>query len=337
LRLEVIPLASEHLEPAAALLAARHRDDRSREPVLPPRFADPQAAYAALEEVWRAPGSQGVLACRDGIPVGFLLGMPQLAAPTEAFAGDHHPRSAVVIDQAHAADPASTAEIVFHLYGTLARRWLEQGLLTHYVTVPAGGASADAFFALGFGQMEVLAVRDTSPLPRLPSPDVEVRPATTADRQAVVDLVAAMLRAFAAPPTCWPFLPESLPALDEYVRPLVGPAESPVWLALEHGRILGVQLVVSQGSPAWFYPPLATPERSALLFAASTSPEARGRGIGTALFSRSLEWMREAGYAHCLPYVLTASPAAAFWSRHGFRPLRLRLTRTIDHRIAWAA
>src|SRR6266576_6835314 len=55
-RLEVVPFADEHLDDAAALLAARHARHREAEPLLP-ELEDP---VAALETEWRPEGASGV-------------------------------------------------------------------------------------------------------------------------------------------------------------------------------------------------------------------------------------------------------------------------------------
>lgn len=50
---EITPFRVEHLAAAAALLAARHRDDRTREPELPARFESPGATRAILERMFQ--------------------------------------------------------------------------------------------------------------------------------------------------------------------------------------------------------------------------------------------------------------------------------------------
>jgi len=76
-RLEVVPFSDEHLEEAAGLLAARHARHRETEPLLPARFEAPAAAQEELEQAWRAEGSSGAAAFRDGRLVGYLIGAPR--------------------------------------------------------------------------------------------------------------------------------------------------------------------------------------------------------------------------------------------------------------------
>src|SRR6266516_6218718 len=63
-RPEIVPFADEHLDDAAALLAARHARHREAEPLLP-ELADPRAA---LEAEWREEGALGVFS-----PAGYLI------------------------------------------------------------------------------------------------------------------------------------------------------------------------------------------------------------------------------------------------------------------------
>ncbi len=55
-RLEIRPFSDEFLAPAGDLLAARHRAHRTAEPLLPPRFEEPGAAAAKVEELARERG-----------------------------------------------------------------------------------------------------------------------------------------------------------------------------------------------------------------------------------------------------------------------------------------
>ena len=81
----VVPFAADHLEAAAALLAARHRADRARAPELPARFAAASEARAVLRSLL-GEGNSGVAALRDGRLEGYLLGAPDLVHPASGTA-----------------------------------------------------------------------------------------------------------------------------------------------------------------------------------------------------------------------------------------------------------
>ena len=96
MRATLVPFAADHLEPAAALLAARHRRDRVGVPDLPPTYEDVDATSPILRELVASDGMRGVVALRDGLVTGYLLGASLLRPPTHVGAGFRHPRSAQI-------------------------------------------------------------------------------------------------------------------------------------------------------------------------------------------------------------------------------------------------
>ena len=59
------PLAEEHLDGAAALLAARHTAARRAEPALDPRYEEPDLTRAELAPLLARDGASGVVALHD--------------------------------------------------------------------------------------------------------------------------------------------------------------------------------------------------------------------------------------------------------------------------------
>jgi hypothetical protein len=51
-RLEVLPFVDEHLDEAAALLAARHARQRETELLLPSRYEAPDTAHEEVAALW---------------------------------------------------------------------------------------------------------------------------------------------------------------------------------------------------------------------------------------------------------------------------------------------
>ena len=132
MRLTIAPFGEEHLDAAAALLAARHRADREREPELPARFEEPAAARALIEAALRARGAGGVVARRGGRLTGYLVGAPLLAAPGGIAARYVLPRSVWVDQAGHATEPPGDGEVYRAMYAALAPRWLAAGCFAHY-------------------------------------------------------------------------------------------------------------------------------------------------------------------------------------------------------------
>src|SRR2546430_2599399 len=85
-RLELRPLADEHLDAAAEFLAERHRRHRAAEPTLPERFEDAAAAREEIEAAWRRDGASGAAGVLHGPPPGY----PPRAPADEAHRGGPH-------------------------------------------------------------------------------------------------------------------------------------------------------------------------------------------------------------------------------------------------------
>ena len=105
------PFSSEHLEPAAALLAARHRQDRVWTPELSPAYEDPAATLPIVRDLLATDGTSGVVAMCEGNVAAYLLGTPDLGSPTRAFAGFSQPRAIEIPYGGHAVDPDGGATL----------------------------------------------------------------------------------------------------------------------------------------------------------------------------------------------------------------------------------
>ena len=105
--LELRPFADEHVDEAAALLAAAHARHRAAEPLL--ADSDPRAALAAA---WRRDDSSGVVALSGRGVAGYLLGR----TAENALWGRH-----VFVDRAGHA--AAEPEVVRDLFAAAAEHW----------------------------------------------------------------------------------------------------------------------------------------------------------------------------------------------------------------------
>lgn len=333
---EIAPLAVEHLDEAAALLAARHRRDRQHEPVLPARFEDAETARAVLQDLLNDPANRGVVAVKNARLVGYMVGAPHFAPATSWASFTHRPRPADIAYAGHAVESTDVVDLYRSLYADLAAAWVDAGLYAHYVAVPAGDRqSLDAWFSLGFGCQATFALRGTEPGPDpgLAVP-ATIRRAGQADLDAVVSLIDDLWRYHAGSPTFTPFSPETDADRRAYNEQTLADAANAYWLAERDGRQLGLQTFEASQV---FLSPLATPETCVVLMQAYTRPETRGSGIGRALLRHGLSWAREAGHETCVVPFAAANPIGArFWPSQGFRPFAHSLCRVVDDRIAWS-
>lgn len=88
-------------------------------------------------------------------------------------------------------------------------------------------------------------------------------------------------------------------------------------IAEEDGRAIGYAMVAEIGGQAT----LETGARMAELESLSVLPEARGRGVGSALMEAAYDAMRELGAEQLMLYVMDGNDrAAGFYERLGLRP-----------------
>jgi len=302
--LEVVPFADEHLEDAAALLAARHARHREAEPLLP-ALADP---LAAVEQEWRADGASGVFA-----PGAYLIAAPltfrELTWLRVGIAGQ-----AIEGDRERARD----------LYAAAAARWVDEGHRQHAVYVPSHDVElVDAWFRLSFGASSVMAMRETGPEEPYDG-GVEIRPGTPEDFADAARLELAMGAAMQPSPS---FSGITLQTPEEVLAEWQEDSDGDqyeLFVAERGGRIVGHVLLYRRP------PDLRVPENSIDLAQASTEPEARGTGVGRALTAHVIGWAHDQGYpVMTTDWRMTNLWASRFWPRRGFRRVFLRLYRHI--------
>jgi GNAT superfamily N-acetyltransferase len=317
--LELVPFTDDHLEEAAAMAAARYAAGREQNPAWPQRFEDPGAILPQLRDM--VAGAPGAAALREGRLVGFLL----------AYLFLHRgERMAYSPDFGHAADPDDCWDIYRGLYATLSRAWLRLGCFLHAATLFAHEREAqDAWVSVEFGMQTIDALRDVSPVEGA-RPDVEILRLAPEDIDVLTPLELALKRHLAAPPTFIPLLVEDGRASRE--EWLADPNHA-LWIASRDGKAVG--WLCLQPSKALVLP--IADRGTVACTGAYTLPEARGRGIGSALLDHGLAWAREQGYARCSVDFETANlPGMAFWLGRGFQPVCYSFQRRVDPRVAWA-
>jgi len=304
--LEVVPFADEHLDDAAALLAARHARHREAEPLLP-ELADPRAA---IEEEWRTDGASGA----------FAPGRGYLIAAPVTFRGITWMRAGLA-GQAIEGD----REAMRDLYAAAAQRWVDEGHPQHAVFLPSHDAElVDAWFRLSFGASAAMAIRETGLAQEPFDGGVTIRPGTPDDFAETARLELAMAEAMEPSPSFSDVTPQTYDEVlaewredDDW-----GPYE--LFVAERDGRVVGHILLYRRP------PDLRVREDSIDLSQGSTEPQARGTGVGRALTEHVLAWAHAQGIpVMTTDWRMTNLWASRFWPKRGFRPVFLRLYRHI--------
>ncbi|HSD03836.1 MAG TPA: GNAT family N-acetyltransferase [Gaiellales bacterium] len=315
--LEVLPFGEEHLSAAAVLLAERHRRHRAAEPLLPAAFEEADAAGSEIEQLLRSEGADGVVALREGHLVGYLIG----AARDEAVWG---PNAWVE----HAGHAASDPEDVRDLYAAVAQGWFDAGRTRHFAMVPASDAGlVDAWFRLSFGQQQVYAIRKVDTAARRPG---GVRHAEPRDVDALVALAPLLPAVQDRAPTFARRLAEEDPAeLRADIEEEIASERTASLVAEVDGRVVG-SFILAPVELSSSVVGLARPPGQCHLAWAATDPSVRGTGTGLALMQAADAWARDAGYSAMTVDCRVANLLASrFWPKRGFRPIFLRLHRTI--------
>jgi len=318
-RLEVAPFADEHLDAAAALLAARHARQREAEALLPERYEDPAAAREEVERVWRVEGASGAAGFRDGRLVGYLVG----ARREQSIWGEN----TWVEAPGHAVEEA---EDLRDLYGLAAARWVDEGRPRHWALVPAHDAEVlDAWWRVSFGQQHAHGIQEVGPVEvRLPD-GFEIREPRKEEIEELIDVDLALPQHQVRSPVFGGHGEVTREDSREEWLSTFAKGEEKILIGARDGRPVACWAFVP-AEQSREHVGLTRPERAAFLGFASTLPEARGSGIGVALTQAGFAWAEEEGYATMLTdWRVTNLLASRFWPRRGFRTSFLRLYRAI--------
>jgi ribosomal protein S18 acetylase RimI-like enzyme len=307
--LEIVPFADEHLDAAAALLAARHRRHRAAEPLLP-EIAD---FRSEIEQEWHADGASGVFATRDGAPAAYLVARPQ------AYGADRTWLVAGIAGHAIEGD----REQIRDVYAAAAAAWMDAGHTRHAVFVPAHDRElVECWFRLSFGASAALATRETG-VERYDS-SVSIRESRPDDIEHAARLELAMRDSMIPAPSFSDLTAQPLEEVVDEWRDTWDDERFEHFVAELEGRVVGHLLLYRRP------PDLRVPANSIDLAQAATDPELRGSGVGRALTAHALTWAHEHGIRTMVTdWRMTNLLASRFWPRRGFRETFLRLYRSV--------
>lgn len=314
-RLEIRALEGDHLDAAASLLAARHRQHRVAEPLLAERYEDAEATREELEALWAQDDASGALAVRNGQEVGFLLGTRK---------DDQVWGANVWIEAAGYA--VDEPEVVRDLYAYASRRWVDEGRTRHYALVPHLAGEVEAWFRLAFGAQHAHGIQEVEQRAWPPG----TRLAEPRDLDALAELAPLISNHQALSPVFsgigWDMDAAELRAMlvEDIANDEVGE------LVFESdGRVVAsFEIVPVKNGPT--HRGLAEPEGAAYLGWAASLPEVRGTGAGVALMEAAHAWAHDQGYPSMITdWRETNLLSSRFWPARGFRRCFLRLYRSI--------
>lgn len=303
-------MTAEHLDAAAALLAARQAAHEAVEPLV--AGGD---LREGLDAAFSADGASGVVAVDGGQVVGYLLGR---LADGRGW-GTH----AWVPRAGHAArDP----ETVRDLYAAIAPQWLAAGARLHLALVPNMPSLLDPWQRLAFGIMQAEGVRESGGLGGAPGSGVTVRVGGLADLDDVAMPQGTLIwhHQRDTPTFSGLTVPSAEEMRGKWVEAL--DEDGVVFLVAERdGRPVGYTLVYPADAD------LGTPPTALALGSAAVVPEERGTGVGLALTEYVLTWAAQQGHPSVvIDWRVANLLSSRFWPARGFRTTYYRLHRVLE-------
>lgn len=322
--LRILPFHEDFISQAAELAAANFSTLRAKHPLLPERLSKPSVLQAALQHHWQKTEVNGSVLLRDGRLVGFMFGF----YADNMFFGQH---AWVPLGALGLAKGLSTREFAA-LYQAAGARWVEDGVLNHYLVCPDHENWLAAAFALSFGKEQAHALCPLDALPqKVPAPpEVEIRIARDGDQQQLAALSHWITVHLNKAPVWEPVPEQKLEQNRKDYAELATDAEATTWLAFVQNEVVAQTVIYpSEMGPG----DLLGSEQTIEFAVGATRPDFRGRGISRALLSQAFANARQQGYSTCLTdWRTTNLEADRHWRGMGFKPLAYRLIRRINPR-----
>jgi GNAT superfamily N-acetyltransferase len=313
--LEIRAFADDHLDAAARLLAARHRQHRAAEPLLSERFEDAASTREEVASLWAQEEVSGGVALRDGNVAGFLLGTRR---------DDQIWGANIWIEAAGYA--VDDAELVRDLYAFSAQRWVDEGRTRHYAFVPALADQVEAWFRISFGAQQAHGIKEVDEQVWPPG----TRRAEPGDIEAMMEIVPLIGQHHGRAPVFsgvdWDEDPDELRTM---LAADIADGELGELVYERDGRVVA-HFELAPAEKGSMHRSLARPDHAVLLGFAASLPAVRGSGAGLALTEAACAWAHEQGYATMVTdWRETNLLSSRFWPARGFRRSFLRLYRSI--------
>jgi len=311
---------------AAALVSTRYAHARGLYPLLPEDMDDLEVATAFMVEQHSFCEGVAVLDDRDELE-GFLLALERSPDPSSSMARYAPERSAVHLVHAHAIAPGANATRLYAaLWGALAPRFVERGIIEFATHIPLGFPEIErAWTALGFGRFDVVAARDLSPIDR--KGIATVRQATPDDLDSVDRLVDEEAVFHARSPIFRPYVrAQTEAAVRVELSDQLASSDHAFFIGSVDGRDVGIVSV----TPGFGY----VRRGACYIGATAVLPEIRGSGVGAAVVASGLEWAAAKGYRLAsLHFASSNMTSTSFWTGLGFEPVMVHMRRRLDDRI----
>jgi GNAT superfamily N-acetyltransferase len=311
---KVIEFSRTHVEAAAEVVAELHSQPSDAGPAS--TLGDREAAREAVSAVIGA--GPGVVAVDGSTVVGFMVApLPKVPGPIAVRLGVHH----------HAVLPSYTRRTYRLMYEAIAEKLVGAGFTYHSLPVIADVPSTlHTFFELEFGIDQIKgAVRiDPNAVSSVDTGDVRV--ANESDVDDLLELSIELAKFHSRGPMLQAALVDVPSIRQSLVRSIEDDASTV--LVVDDGR-RPVSMMQAQPDTAY--------TDSVVIGMNVVTQSARSAGMGTAMLAALCSWAARRNYQYCtVGWTSSNLISDAFYRSRGFTPIRYRLHRRIDPRVAWA-
>jgi GNAT superfamily N-acetyltransferase len=212
------------------------------------------------------------------------------------------------------------------MYSSLAKDWVVDGFVAHYISLfPNDVDALKAYHWMGFSMFSVDAVRGLDPIPG-GTPNVNIRRAEIHDLEPVMELHEALRGYMKESPIF--FLSEKRD--HSYYEAWLQDPNKVVWLAYRDGEPVAFMRLGPANDDV---STIIYDQKTTSIYSAFTKEEAREGGIATALLNYALESARHSGYERCaVDFEAMNLLGAHFWLKY-FKPVSYSVFRFIDDRV----
>ena len=312
---------------ASKLLANRHRKERDIFPILKRKFEDSKHTEKILYELMESSYVKGICAYENNNLLGFLLSNIK----TEGRLG----RCAFVSYQGLAIADTESPELYRKLYAEIAKIWVENGALSHYIEVPAGYKEVvDSWLRLSFAFQHVYGITSLSEAEVSIPNNLVIRQADENDADELKKISNLICSYQAKSPTYNTISPEIVGQIRIGYGKLPHDEDGIVLLAYNDSKLLGFQCasMVEDDSSN-----MMIPEKSIEIPIGGTIEESRGTGVGDMLTKLIFNKAIKLGFENAIvDWRIANLSSSNFWPKKGFQPVAYRMFRAIDERVYWA-
>jgi GNAT superfamily N-acetyltransferase len=309
----LVPFTQDYLEPAVALCIENYRHEQAYSPLLPSRVID--------EPAWIRGALQSKLA-NHGVVV---VEQNQLLA--YMVTGDYFPwkgqQAAIVLEYCHSAIMTKKRQLYQCMYMYLAQEWVNNHIHLHLIRHFAHDTILqETLYQLGFGAILAERLRDFSAV-------AEYHDVTISNEEDVSKLITLQTEHNRYYPKAPIFISKPTEEQEVLAELEAHAQQGDVFFVYYEQQepcaymIVGTSTIGGEGF-------LLEQTNTAQIKSAYARPTIRGKGTGTALLQRAIEWSHQQGYQRVFVEHETANVYGGnFWCTY-FTPYLYASMRYID-------